>query len=200
MVKFTCSACARQNIEFPSSFRDINRATSYREFLSKAVQWTIDALPFNELSQMKKTPFFGIFQNRFNYFQRYKRLYSVRQGQIWDRGIFCFVINMPGMIFVGEKSKKKIPVQWPIVIKANSTWCSQAVTHPSTNQAQRCLTSVIGRELVLSTWYGRWRETLGIEAIWKDENDRKEDSRIWFETLIYSVLGEMTSIMNALLI
>ena len=28
---------------------------------------------------------------------------------------------------------------------ANGTWCSQAVTHPSTNQAQRCLTSVIGR-------------------------------------------------------
>ena len=36
--------------------------------------------------------------------------------------------------------------------------CSQAVTHPSTNHAQRCLTSVIGRELVCSTWYGRWRE------------------------------------------
>ena len=36
--------------------------------------------------------------------------------------------------------------------------CSQAVTHPSTNRAQRCLTSVIGRELVRSTWYGRWRE------------------------------------------
>ncbi|ESO83859.1 hypothetical protein LOTGIDRAFT_72167, partial [Lottia gigantea] len=36
-----------------------------------------------------------------------------------------------------------------------STWCSQAVTHPSTNRARRCLTSVIGRELVLSTWYGR---------------------------------------------
>ncbi len=28
---------------------------------------------------------------------------------------------------------------------------SQAVTHPSTNTTQRCLTSVIGRELVLST-------------------------------------------------
>jgi len=28
---------------------------------------------------------------------------------------------------------------------------SQAVTHPSTNMAQCCLTSVIGRELVLST-------------------------------------------------
>ena len=32
---------------------------------------------------------------------------------------------------------------------------SQAVTHPSTNTTRCCLTSVIGRELVLSTWYGR---------------------------------------------
>ena len=32
---------------------------------------------------------------------------------------------------------------------------SQAVTHPSTNSAQCCLTTVIGRELVLSTWCGR---------------------------------------------
>ena len=31
---------------------------------------------------------------------------------------------------------------------------SQAVTHPSTNTAQHCLTSVIRRELVLSVWYG----------------------------------------------
>ena len=36
----------------------------------------------------------------------------------------------------------------------NIVW-SQAVTHPSTNTTQCCLTSVIGRELVLSTWYGR---------------------------------------------
>ncbi len=41
---------------------------------------------------------------------------------------------------------------------ANSIWYSQAVTHPSTNQTQRCLTSLIGREAVCSTWYGRWRE------------------------------------------
>ncbi|ESO98700.1 hypothetical protein LOTGIDRAFT_114089, partial [Lottia gigantea] len=38
---------------------------------------------------------------------------------------------------------------------AYSTRCSQAVTHPSTNRARRWLTSVIGRELVLSTWFGR---------------------------------------------
>ena len=37
----------------------------------------------------------------------------------------------------------------------NSTWDSQAVTHPSTNQAQHCLTAVIRRELVCSMWCGR---------------------------------------------
>ena len=34
--------------------------------------------------------------------------------------------------------------------KVYSTVYSQAVTHPSTNTAQPCLTSVIGRELVYS--------------------------------------------------
>ena len=46
----------------------------------------------------------------------------------------------------GGRKKKKI---------ANNTRCSQAVTHPSTNRAQRCLTLLIRREPVLSTWYGR---------------------------------------------
>ncbi len=41
--------------------------------------------------------------------------------------------------------------------KANSTRCSQAVSHPSTIRTQCCLTSVIGRDLVCSTGYGRWR-------------------------------------------
>ena len=39
--------------------------------------------------------------------------------------------------------------------KAYGTRYSQAVTHPSTNRARRCLTSVIRREPVFSTWYGR---------------------------------------------
>ena len=43
---------------------------------------------------------------------------------------------------------------------ANNIWCSQAVTHPSTNQTQRCLTSLIGREAVCSTWYGRWHQQM----------------------------------------
>ena len=42
--------------------------------------------------------------------------------------------------------------------KVYNTRYSQAVTHPSTNRARRCLTSVIGREPVFSTWYGRRHE------------------------------------------
>ena len=45
-----------------------------------------------------------------------------------------------------KKSQKK---------EAYNTCCSQAVTHPSTEQARHCLTSVIRRELVYSVWYGR---------------------------------------------
>ena len=51
--------------------------------------------------------------------------------------------------FRGVKMKKKV----------YNTRYSQAVTHPSTNRARRCLTSVIRREPVCSTWYGRRRES-----------------------------------------
>ena len=54
------------------------------------------------------------------------------------------------------KSKKK---------KANSTRCSRAVTHHSTNPARLRLTSVIGREPVHSQWYDRWREWSCIQFI-----------------------------------
>ena len=39
--------------------------------------------------------------------------------------------------------------------KFYGTRSSQAVTHPSTILARRCLTSVIRRERVYSSWYGR---------------------------------------------
>ena len=44
--------------------------------------------------------------------------------------------------------------------KAYGTRCSQAVPHPSTIPARRCLTSVIGRERVYSSWYGRRHSVL----------------------------------------
>ena len=50
--------------------------------------------------------------------------------------------------------------------KVYGTRYSQAVTHPSTNRARRCLTSVIGREPVLSTWYGRRRYRAAKVAIY----------------------------------
>ena len=90
-----------------------------------------------------------------------------------DKGIFYLVMTYKHARYdyfcpkrrKNEKSKKlsvtdcrRHSRQRSIVIKANSTWCSQAVTHLSTNQAQRCLTSLIGREAVHSTWYGRWQK------------------------------------------
>ena len=50
------------------------------------------------------------------------------------------------------------PIQIATKGKDYGTRYSQAVTHPSTNRARRCLTSVIGREPVFSTWYGRNRK------------------------------------------
>ena len=46
----------------------------------------------------------------------------------------------------------------------NNTWDSNVVPHRSTNQARTCLTSLSGREAVLSCWYGRshcWIEVMG---------------------------------------
>src|SRR5207253_8161949 len=61
----------------------------------------------------------------------------------------CFKVEGISTLF--RKQNKKI--KWKR--KAHSTRYSQAVTHPSTNRARCCLTSVIGREPVLSAWYGR---------------------------------------------
>ena len=61
---------------------------------------------------------------------------------------------------------------------------SQAVTHPSTNTTQCCLTSVIRRELVFSTWYGP-RQSVSkacpntikspVEHIWRKNHKCQKD-------------------------
>ena len=55
-------------------------------------------------------------------------------------------------------------------VNANNIWCSQAVTHPSTDQTQRCLTSLIGREVVLKESHDfnlDWCTLLYINLKWK---------------------------------
>ena len=46
--------------------------------------------------------------------------------------------------------------------KVCSTRYSEAVSHPSTDRARRCLTSEFVREPVYSTWYGRIGESWGM--------------------------------------
>ena len=62
--------------------------------------------------------------------------------------------------------------------KAYSTCCSQAVTHPSTGQAQHCLTSVIGREPVHSVWYGRRHSTLQEATLYSACRQKKTHTQL----------------------
>ena len=57
----------------------------------------------------------------------------------------CVRACVRACMYLAEKDKKK----------AYSTWYSQAVSHPSTNQARLCLASEIGRDRACSEWYGR---------------------------------------------
>ena len=66
------------------------------------------------------------------------------------------------LFFLFHKGKKREMAF--IKIDAYSTEYSQAVTHPSTNSAQSCLTTVIRQELVHSTWYGS-RHLVGVEEL-----------------------------------
>ena len=72
--------------------------------------------------------------------------------------LFCiFLTSFPRIcrVFLYLQERKKL---W----KAYGTRCSQAVPHPSTILARRCLTSVIRRERVCSSWYGRRQQLLKI--------------------------------------
>ena len=68
------------------------------------------------------------------------KILKTRSGKRYKRVIFKRKNNEKNIL---KKQKEKG--------KVYGTWYSQAVTHPSTDQARRCLTSVIGREPVFST-------------------------------------------------
>ena len=78
-----------------------------------------------------------------SYFQVFETSTSQKENHLidYDKTVAlnekCFI--------VGQNCKK-------IKKKVYSTEYSQAVTHPSTNSAQYCLTTVIRRELVYSIW------------------------------------------------
>ena len=100
-------------------------------------------------------------------------IYSLHHTADWGRGYehFSFLFfslqkNQSRRIL--QKTKKKVTLKGGyykekkinrgasyMKQKAYNTRYSQAVSHPSTNRALCCLTSVIGREPVYSAWYGR---------------------------------------------
>jgi hypothetical protein len=73
------------------------------------------------------------------------------------------LVKIAGLFFRLGKIFRKLALLWlyffkkkiQINKKVYSTWGSKAVAQPSTSQARRGLTSVIGREPVLSAWCGR---------------------------------------------
>ena len=71
---------------------------------------------------------------------------------------------------IGKRRLSQIPtcesrLESSTKTKVYSTWYCQAVTHPSTNQAQHCLASVIERELAFSTRFGRRQTVTQIHTI-----------------------------------
>ena len=104
------------------------------------------------------------------YFAKVRLPLSFKQGFCGLNGLFASSVTLKlflqgwqkknSLIASSQKRKKKKKKKKgnKKSKKAYNTWYSQAVTHPSTNPARQGLTSVIGREPVLSLWYGRRQE------------------------------------------
>ena len=100
------------------------------------------------------------------YFAKVRLPLSFKTGFCGLNGLFASSVTLKlflqgwqkknSLIACSQKRKKKKGNKKSK--KAYNTWYSQAVTHPSTNPARQGLTSVIGREPVLSLWYGRRQE------------------------------------------
>ena len=102
---------------------------------------------------------------------------------------FLWCLNLFSEFAARRRQLKKWVEKW----KAYGTWYSQAVTHPSTNQARRCLTSVIGREPVLSTWYGRKHLVTSTLTLYLDSKWGVWEMRDWgyiLGKLAENILGD----------
>ena len=93
------------------------------------------------------------------------RLFETRPSRLWEGK--SFVIQQFLWLIVHGWSTENLSF-WPHLDEQSkklqnvySNLYSQAVTHPSTNRSRPCLTSVIGRELVHSRWYGRRHPSRG---------------------------------------
>ena len=69
----------------------------------------------------------------------------------WRRGPVCARVSGGARVSLALEEKEREKA------KAYSTRYSQAVSHPSTNQARPCLASEIRRDRARSGWYGRRR-------------------------------------------
>ena len=88
------------------------------------------------------------------------------------------------LFFFNLKAKKREMAFVKIV--AYSTKYSQAVTHPSTNSAQCCLTTVIRQELVYSTWYG-CKHLQQVKAMSKSKCQRRT-AKVWHTASLFFFL------------
>ena len=65
-------------------------------------------------------------------------------------------IHRPVFFAVNNTKFNFKPMAATFCLPANSTRCSQAVTHLNTDHAQCCLTALIYRKQMQSAWHGRW--------------------------------------------
>ena len=81
--------------------------------------------------------------------------------------------------------------------EAYHTGCSQAVPHPSTIPARRCLTSVIRRERVCSSWYGR-RQRLYVFPSFYFVLSERENKNV--EVTLHTSIWHFSNIVSAYII
>ena len=100
------------------------------------------------------------------------------------------------MFFKKETSFENKTIWLIEKLKAYDTGSSQAVPHPSTIPARRCLTSVIGRERVFSSWYGRRHSFERIFQIYCQFASSAFEPQVIFETKLLECAFNLIEVRN----